>query len=167
MGPRHEPLSHPLVILDAMSKFLVSTNDLQGAVRGDFTWVPTGELVARYGLVCDAEKADGTGCGCGRAFGGLVTNRSTTTAKVMELPIDEAGWRAEVHRMLQETDWARGLSLTELADYIDWMVERDVVPIQELPVGTIVGRRAWNEAGALRSDELLIRFTPEANSWLD
>ncbi len=148
-------------------KFLVSTNDLQGKERGDFNWVPPGELVARYGIICDAEKPDGTGCGCGRSFGGLVTNRSTTTAKVMELPIDEAGWRSEVHRMLQETDWARGLSLNELADYIDWMTSRDLHAIQELPIGTILGRRAWNEDGKPCVDDLLLRFRPEANSWLD
>jgi hypothetical protein len=59
-----------------MINVLVSTTVTQGAAPGDFCWLPEGELVARYGVVCASERPDGSGCGCGRAFAGLITHKA-------------------------------------------------------------------------------------------
>ena len=101
-------------MLADMLNVLVSTLETQGSVPGDFSYVPAGELVGRYSLVCDSERPDGTGCGCGRAFGGFTTHRSTTTAMVVERDMTEADWRKALYDTLVATGWA-GLMRSTIA----------------------------------------------------
>jgi hypothetical protein len=44
-----------------MIKLLVSTLRTQGDIPGDYSFVPEGEFVGRYGLVCDRFSAVGHG----------------------------------------------------------------------------------------------------------
>lgn len=65
-----------------------------GTGPGDFAYAVPGELVM-LGLVCDRDRyawQDGQrdgGCGCGRAFAGLSTDRATTLALVSDVDVTE------------------------------------------------------------------------------
>jgi hypothetical protein len=129
-------------------KIFVSTHFTQGDMPGDFCFVPEGEVVGRYAFVCDLEKPDGSGCGCGRAFGGFETHAGTTTAMVVEAHLTELEWRAQLFQTLRDTGWASAMSATDLAEIIDDLVEHDLGAAAVLPIGRVVGRRAWNSRGA-------------------
>ena len=129
-------------------KIFVSTQFTQGDSPGDFCFVPEGEVVGRYAFVCDLEKPDGSGCGCGQAFGGFDTHTGTTTAMVVEANMTELEWRAQLFQTLRNTGWASAMSATDLAEVVDDLVEHDLGVAAALPVGRVVGRRAWNSRGA-------------------
>jgi hypothetical protein len=118
-------------------------------------------MVARYSLVCDSERADGSGCGCGRAFGGLVTHKSTTTAMVVERDMTEDEWRQALYDVLDSTGWAAMFDdPLDLADLIDDIVADDLHAIADLPAGTVLGRRAYNTGrgdNTTTIDSLLLR----------
>ena len=139
-----------------MLKVFVSTQYTQGDLAGDFSFVPDGELVGRYSLVCDLERPDGSGCGCGQAFGGFITHTGTTTAMVVERNITELDWRAQLFQTLCDTGWGNAMSGIELAELVDSLVEHDLAAANSLPVGTVVGRRAWNDTRGT-VDKLLCR----------
>lgn len=136
-------------------KVFVSTMTTQGAVAGDFCFVPAGELVGRYSIVCDGEQPDGSGCGCGRAFGGFETQMGTTTATVVERDMTEVEWRAELFKTLCDAGLT-DLPAIEAAGLVDDLVQLDLVAAAELPVGMVVGRRAWNERDEI-IDQLMYR----------
>jgi hypothetical protein len=129
-----------------MLKVLVSTLSTQGDLPGDFCFVPADELVGRYSLVCDREKANGSGCGCGQAFGGFLTHKGTTTAMVAARDITELEWRAQLFQTLSDTGWAAAMTATDLAQLVDALVETDLGAADRLPIGVVIGRRAWNDA---------------------
>lgn len=140
-----------------MINVLVSTTETQGAAPGDFCWVPEGELVARYGVVCASERPDGSGCGCGRAFGGLTTHKSTTSAMVVPVNMTEAQWRAALHQTLVDTGWATWMAAGEVAALIDELVAVDLHSVAQLPAGTILGRLAYNEPDGTTQDMFVDR----------
>jgi len=146
-----------------MTKVLVSTTVSQGRAHGDFCWVPEGELVARYQMVCDSERPDGSGCGCGRSFAGFVTHKGTTTAMVVESNLTEDEWRAALHQTLVDTGWAEWMPADDLAGLIDEVTEFDLGAAAALPVGTVLGRRAFNDRAGVTSDTLLFRATADVN----
>jgi hypothetical protein len=128
----------------SMLKLFVATLCTQGEVPGDFCFVPEGELVGRYSMVCDLEKADGSGCGCGRAFAGFVTHTGTTTAMVVERDMTELEWRAQLFGTLCDTGWGTEMHADDLAKVVDDLVAHDLGTAAKLPAGQVVGRRAWN-----------------------
>ena len=134
---------------------LVSTTATQGESPGDFCHVPEGELVGRYGLLCDDEGPDGSGCGCGRSFAGFVTQRATSTAMVVDLELTRTEWRAAVFRILAETGYGEFLTAEELAGEVDDIEAEDLDPVQHLPVGAVLGRCAWNIPRVVPRHEVL------------
>jgi hypothetical protein len=67
-------------------KVLTATSRTQGQQPGDFNWCVEGEIVTPARLICGRDRADPDGgCGCGRAFAGLNSQRATTTAVVADL----------------------------------------------------------------------------------
>lgn len=65
-------------------RVLVATEMTQGDRDDDYSWATPGELVM-FGVVCASDlRGRGSGCGCGRAFSGLHSERATTTAEVAE-----------------------------------------------------------------------------------
>lgn len=65
-------------------RVLVATDETQGTRGDDYSWTMAGELVM-FGVVCASDlRGTGNGCGCGRAFAGLHSERATTTAEVAE-----------------------------------------------------------------------------------
>jgi hypothetical protein len=147
-----------------MLKVFVSTPCTQGTEPHDFSFVPDGELVGRYSLVCDLEGPEGQGCGCGQAFGGFVTHAGTTTAMVVERNMTELDWRAELYQTLCDTGWAAAMNGTELAALVDELVQHDLGAAAELPIGTVVGRRAWNDRRRGTVDNLLCRHLPASGA---
>ena len=126
-------------------KLLAATRQTQGDRSNDFAWVPDGEYLV-MGFVCDTDRGDPDGgCGCGRAFEGLTSLKSITTAQVIEAPISHDEFVSAIIESMTRAGW-NGMDdfhriCEERADEIEALVE-------ELPVGTIVGRRI---------DELVVR----------
>jgi hypothetical protein len=68
-------------------KLLTATQERQGERPGDFCYAIEGEVVM-LGEVCATDQNDPLGgCGCGRAFSGLRSQRATTTALVRDLEL--------------------------------------------------------------------------------
>jgi hypothetical protein len=68
-------------------RLLTATRVGQGERDGDFFHAVEGELVV-LGEVCATDRNDPLGgCGCGRAFSGLSSQRATTTALVRDLDL--------------------------------------------------------------------------------
>ena len=68
-------------------KLLTATRERQGERDGDFCFAVEGELVL-LGEVCATDQENPLGgCGCGRAFSGLRSDRATTTALVRDLQL--------------------------------------------------------------------------------
>jgi len=66
-------------------KLFTATRQTQGQRDNDFCWAEEDELV-RFPFECDGERVDGQ-CGCRRSMAGLLSQKATTTFKVVELPI--------------------------------------------------------------------------------
>lgn len=65
-------------------RVLMATEETQGDRGDDYSWATPGELVM-FGVICASDlRGTGRGCGCGRAFAGLHSERATTTAQVAE-----------------------------------------------------------------------------------
>jgi hypothetical protein len=141
-----------------MLKVLVSTTHTQGKVDGDFCFVPEGEIVGRYGIVCDDEREDGVGgCGCGRAFGGFMTLKSTTTAMVVERPMTRKLWRDLALALHERAGYAKAYGPELMETVLDEMMFFDLDKLAEIPIGTILGRRAFNDSSGNMQDEFLQR----------
>lgn len=117
-------------------KVLTATARSQGARPGDFDWCVEGELVW-VPEPCGEEgrRTDGgPDCGCSRAFAGMASHASTTTAVVRELPELTRALLVEILRTtLADQGWPRAwaesdaLELIELAGRLQEgdIVERD------------------------------------------
>jgi hypothetical protein len=142
-----------------MLKVLVSTTQTQGRVYGDYCFVPEGEIVGRYGIICDAEREDGVGgCGCGRGFGGFMTLKGTTTAMVVERPMTRELWRNLAVALHERAGYADVYGKELMDEVIGEMMAFDLDAIAKLPIGTILGRRAYNDEDGETQDELLHRL---------
>jgi hypothetical protein len=69
-------------------KTITATAQTQGQRFNDYDWCIEGEIVMPPVVICrrDRNNPDG-GCGCGRAWAGANSHRSTTTAMVRDVPI--------------------------------------------------------------------------------
>ncbi|MEC3976108.1 DUF7715 family protein [Amycolatopsis sp. H20-H5] len=115
-------------------KLLVATARTQGRRKNDFHFCVEGELVW-IGMVCTADEQDPDGgCGCGRAFGGLDSRRSTTTALVAEVPGFSAGDYVEAIRSsIGHQGWDPSLA--------EEIAHGQLELIRDWPPGTVVERR--------------------------
>lgn len=116
-------------------KVLVATRKGQGDRPGDFSWANEGELVFP-GFVCDADRLNPEGgCGCGRALIGVETAMATTTAEVIERDMTFEELADVVAEALARQGWGE---LKEKAANIAEDIKEEA---EDLPVGTVVGRR--------------------------
>lgn len=119
---------------------LVATEDTQGERNDDYSWATPGELVT-FGAVC-ARDLRGTdrGCGCGRAFSGLHSERATTTAAVTAWPGSLDDLVLAFRDSLARGGW---LDLGETAEDADDAATEAVMQVlliaQRYPVGTVIG----------------------------
>jgi hypothetical protein len=105
-------------------KVLVATARTQGARDNDYNWCIEGELV-RIGEVCALNRAEPDGgCGCGRGFGGLNSQRATTTAMVADTPLGRAEYVEAVRSSLQQQGWdpCACRSVTRQTPWLSWSV---------------------------------------------
>jgi hypothetical protein len=126
-------------------KLLTATHQGQGDRPGDFCHATEGELVL-LGFVCatDQQDPDG-GCGCGRAFSGMSSQRGTTTALVRDLDLSVDDLRLAVEGYYV----AAGLGPEVIGDEaFAEVVSAGLADLAEvartLPAGAHVGRRLDN-----------------------
>jgi hypothetical protein len=122
-------------------KLLTATHERQGERAGDFCYAIEGELVI-LGQVCAADRGNPLGgCGCGRAFSGLRSERATTTALVRDVDLS----REDLELAIAARFAADGLTAETIGDLeyaelfidtVDEMVRFGAV----WPEGTVVRR---------------------------
>jgi hypothetical protein len=112
-------------------KVFVATAATQGERDSDYHWCIEGELV-RIVEVCrrDRDDPDG-GCGCGRGFGGLNSNRSTTTARVVELPLMLADYALALQSS-QEQDGSPVCDDCAMTEAVDLAAQALVWPVESV-----------------------------------
>jgi hypothetical protein len=120
-------------------KALVATKETQGSRASDFCFVPDDELVS-LATMCDrdakAETPDG-GCGCGRAFNGLLCHVGITTAKVAEIQMTPKEFVDYYLGAMQDSGWTAIISEADLAEEAHELI--DIAKM--FPIGTVVERR--------------------------
>lgn len=121
-------------------RVLVATERTQGEKDDDYSWATPGELVM-FGVVCASDlRGTGRGCGCGRAFAGLHSERATTTAEVAE-------WAASLDDLVLafRDSLAKGgwLEFGGTPQEVDGVVSEAVMEVllvaDRYPVGTVLG----------------------------
>jgi hypothetical protein len=117
-------------------KVLVATKDGQGLRKNDFSHTNDGEFVG-FVFECEGEQVDGS-CGCRRAFGGLSSHKSTTTAKVVQKELTEGQYLELYLRSRREAGWLKE------SDDCSWAVAeaREMLRVATaFPAGAIVEKR--------------------------
>jgi hypothetical protein len=134
-------------------KLLTATTRSQGDRRSDFDWCIPGEVVTPIRVICDRDREDPDGgCGCGRAFGGLSSQKATTTAIVADVDgysfedlieavrsyREQAGWA----QYAKDEDEAAQLAADEAASIAETAAEHEAGTVLEIRLGA-VSRRWW------------------------
>jgi hypothetical protein len=117
-------------------KVLVATKDGQSMRKNDFSHTNDGEFVG-FVFECEGEQVDGS-CGCRRAFGGLSSHKSTTTAGVIQKELTESQYLELYLRSRREAGWLKE------SDDCSWAEAeaRDMLRIAAaFPVGAILEKR--------------------------
>ncbi len=84
----------------------------------DFAWTVPGEVVY-FAEVCARDEHGDGGCGCGRAFAGVVTGRATSVAVVADLAMDRDDLAAMLADHLVHAGWSGiGVLARELAEEV-------------------------------------------------
>ena len=117
-------------------KVLVATHLTQGSSPDDFCFTLDGELVTPLGVFCSDQV-----CGCRRAFPGLGSSMSTTTAMVVDLPhIDDQVLEDALRDSLLRRGYLGGLSLVQQVT----MILEHAGAVRQIcaryPVGTVLAR---------------------------
>ena len=116
-------------------KLLTATAQTQGARSNDYDWTVEGELI-RVDVVCGRDQRDpDAGCGCGRGFAGMSSQRATTTALVRDVPLSHPDLCLALTASLAAAGYH--LSPDEIAAEADALIEA----ASTFPVGAVVERR--------------------------
>lgn len=119
-------------------KILTATCRTQGEHPGDYFWCVEGELVMPSAFICDrdAESPNG-GCGCGRGWSGLSSQRGTTSAVVSDLAeVTRADYVETIATALELQRWTN----EEATTTADRMAEIAT----SYPIGTVLGHRLYD-----------------------
>lgn len=121
-------------------RVLVATEETQGDRADDYTWATPGELVM-FGVICATDlRGTGRGCGCGRAFAGLHSDRATTTAQVAEWPSTLDDLVLAFRDSLARSGW---LDFGGTHEDVDGVVLEAVMEVllvaDRFPAGTVIG----------------------------
>ena len=129
---------------------LVATSLLQGERPTDFHHGIEGELV-RLGEICRKDRSDPDGgCGCGRSFAGIVSQRATTTARVADLAFSREQYADAWIDGMRTAGWDP-CPCCEV-DAVDELVEIAA----NWPEGTVVERRLMTVAVRALPEEMAI-----------
>jgi len=125
---------------------LVSTKKTQKQRENDFNFVPENELLY-FGIQC-GERVDGS-CGCRRSLTGVTCLQATTTMKVADTELDEAGLAETIHRALKKTGTSDSLDNARDRKRALRMARELVAIAERHPVGTVLERRGgrFNKRG--------------------
>ena len=125
-------------------RVLVASAAGDGARPDDFNWCIAGELV-HLPTPCAAQGDDNPDkCACSTTFAGMNSHQATTTARVVESQLTEAGLREAVRSSLLLGCWlALNLTDAQVNQAADDMVAALSRVTAHFPVGTIVRRRHW------------------------
>ncbi len=125
-------------------RLLVATGRSNGRVEGDIDGCVEGELVL-IAQPCDedAVSPDDDGCGCTRAFTGLGSGGTTTTALVVDSALAEADVRLALRGALEDQGRIDPDRTTQAdaEQLIGEELTRVVAVAEHFAVGTVVGRR--------------------------
>src|SRR4051794_14535794 len=122
-------------------KLLTATAERQGEREGDFCFAVEGELVFLGDVCATDQNGPLGGCGCGRAFSGLHSQRATTTALVRDLSLTREDLELAIAARLA----ADGITVQAIGDleYAELFIDT----VEELirfgavwPEGTVVRR---------------------------
>lgn len=119
-------------------KVLIATNETQGHEPGDFSGTVEGELVTVGSLECSRPDQ----CGCGRAFAGVGSSRSTTTAMVVDRPgLSRADVAGAIEDWLARDGWLDVLEPDDdPTDLVDGFLDTIDLIGAAFPDGTVVRR---------------------------
>ena len=123
-------------------RLLTATATTQGHRANDFHHCIEGELVMpAFLMTCDIDRNDPDGgCGCGRAFAGLNSQRATTTAIVRDIKgFTHDDLLEAVHSSLEQGGWLSGgvINASDVADIV-----ADILVLSAgLQPGTVLERR--------------------------
>lgn len=123
-------------------RILVATHESNGDVDGDYDFCVEGELVYMREPCARDVRDPGCGCGCSRGFAGMSSHRATTTAKVVDSPLDEAQVREALRSSLVAGGWLdEGSSPPGSRDPFQQQLFAYMTGVaREIPVGTVVRR---------------------------
>ncbi|MCV2396407.1 hypothetical protein OEB99_19015 [Actinotalea sp. M2MS4P-6] len=126
-------------------KVLVATETTQGARADDYSWATPGELVM-FGLICATDlRGVGRGCGCGRGFAGLHSERATTTAEVVEWGSSLDDLALAFRDSLQRGGWLESATAEEADDAVHSAVMEVLLVADRYPAGTVIGTNLGNQ----------------------
>lgn len=123
-------------------KVLTATTLTNGERDNDFDWCTQGELVM-FGFICGRDWRDpDNGCGCGRAFAGLHSHRSTTTALVEERKLSPTDLALAVRTSLEDGGWiTESVPEDDAQEVIDEAIGMIKLVAEYFPSGTVIGTR--------------------------
>lgn len=135
-------------------RVLVATQETQGAREDDYAWATPGELVM-FGVICATDlRGTGRGCGCGRAFAGLHSERATTTAQVVEWSSGLDDLVLAFRDSLARGGWLDFGTEEEVHGIVVETVMEMLLVADRYPVGTVIGtdrgRQYVRQAAAAR-----------------
>lgn len=100
-------------------KILTATSRTQGDRGNDFTFCVEGELVIVAPIVCEADEEDPeSGCGCGRSFGGLNSDKGTTTAVVSDLDFTRDDAALAIRSALEQSNFIQYVDPEDIEELI-------------------------------------------------
>lgn len=119
-------------------KLLTATSRTQGQRDNDFTFCIEGELVIVGPVFCEADQEDPDGgCGCGRSFGGLNSDKGTTTAVVSDLDFTPEDAALAIRSALEQSNFIKYMDPED----VDAAIREAIELADEYAVGTVLERR--------------------------
>lgn len=120
-------------------RLFVSTKETQGQRANDFCFVPVGEIVLPHPFsICTNGSVDDD-CGCHRSLSGLICNKATTTAMVVDYLIEPK----ELITLITNTLIRQGYEPILTAVTVEHIttVVRDLLNALDFEPGTIIEYR--------------------------
>lgn len=123
-------------------KVLAATRQTRGWRDNDFSWTVEGELVFITPLECGRGFIDDD-CGCRRSMAGLVSERATTTVKVVERDLDRDVYLMLIRDGLEKQGYLPEelVDDPEVMEWVEKLTETLLNVAGRFPTGTVLERR--------------------------
>jgi hypothetical protein len=136
-------------------KVFTATSETQGLRDNDFSWTVEGELVFFAPIECGRGYVDDD-CGCRRSLAGMVSERATTTVKVLEREdLDPESYFVLVADALERQGYVTEELMTNpnVSDWVHDLTDELIWLAAGWPVGTVLERRGEIVLPRTLSDE--------------